>query len=179
MHACFVLQLFLTLYDPMDCSPPGSSVHGILQARILEWVAIPLSRGSSWPRDRTQVSCIVGRFFTVWAIRDPRFNLVDQKPKDFELWHLKHFQITLIPSSIPAWYHFPPFCNMQFSFPDDKKVLWSITYNEDNYDNLGCSKICIFNVILYFSCFKYLLTDSTLQTGAVLPNDGSFYMWVV
>ena len=41
----------------MDCSPPGSSVHGILQTRILEWVAIPFSRGSSWPRDRTQVSC--------------------------------------------------------------------------------------------------------------------------
>ena len=45
----------------------GSSIHGILQARILEWVAIPFSRGSSWPRDRTQVSCIAGRFFTIWA----------------------------------------------------------------------------------------------------------------
>ena len=46
-------------------SPPGSSVHGILQARILEWVAIPFSRGSSQPRDQTWVSCIAGRFFTV------------------------------------------------------------------------------------------------------------------
>ena len=46
----------------MDCSPPGSSVHGILQARILEWVAMSSSRGSSWPRDWTQVSCIAGRF---------------------------------------------------------------------------------------------------------------------
>ena len=55
--------------DPMDCSPPGSSVHGILQARILEWVAISFSRWSSWPRDWTQVSCIAGRFFTVWAMR--------------------------------------------------------------------------------------------------------------
>ena len=50
----------------MDYSLPGSSVHGILQARILEWVAIPLSRGSFWPRDRTQVSCIAGRLFTIW-----------------------------------------------------------------------------------------------------------------
>ena len=50
-----------TLWDPMDCSPPGSSVHGILQARILEWVAIPSSKGSSQPREQTQVSCIVGR----------------------------------------------------------------------------------------------------------------------
>ena len=56
-----------TLCDPMDCKPPGSSVHGILQARILEWVAISLSRGSSWPRDRTQDSCIAGGFFTIWA----------------------------------------------------------------------------------------------------------------
>ena len=53
--------------DPMDCSPPGSSVHGILQARILEWVTMPSSRGSSQPRDQTCVSCIscfASRFFT-------------------------------------------------------------------------------------------------------------------
>ena len=54
----------------MDCSPPSSSVHGILQARILEWVVIPFSRGSSQPRDRTQVSSIAGRFFTIWATRE-------------------------------------------------------------------------------------------------------------
>ena len=58
------------LCDPMDCGPPGSSVHGILQARILGWVVIPFPRGSSWPRDWTQVSCIAGRFFTAWAIRE-------------------------------------------------------------------------------------------------------------
>ena len=51
----------------MDCSPPGSSVHGILQARILEWVARSSSRGSSWPRDLTQVSCIAGGFLIIWA----------------------------------------------------------------------------------------------------------------
>ena len=55
--------------DPVDCSLPSSFVHGILQARILEWVAISFSRGSSRPRDRTQVSCIVGRFFTTWSCR--------------------------------------------------------------------------------------------------------------
>ena len=53
--------------SPMDCSPSGSSVHGILQARILEWVTMPSSRGSSWPRDQTWVSHIAGRFFTHWA----------------------------------------------------------------------------------------------------------------
>ena len=55
MHARW-LQLCLTLCYPMDCSPPGSTVHRILQARIVEWVTIPFSRGSSWPRDWTQVS---------------------------------------------------------------------------------------------------------------------------
>ena len=63
-----VTQLCQTLCDPMDYILPGSSVHGILQARILEWVAIPFCRGSSWPRDQTWVSCIAGRFFTIWAI---------------------------------------------------------------------------------------------------------------
>ena len=62
-----VTQSCPTLCDPMDCSPPGSSVHGILQARILEWVAISFSRGSSQPRNRTQVSSIAGRFLTNWG----------------------------------------------------------------------------------------------------------------
>ena len=57
-----------TVCDPME-SPPGSSVHGVLQARILEWVTMPSSRGFSWPRDQTWVSCMAHRFFTIWAIR--------------------------------------------------------------------------------------------------------------
>ena len=60
-----VAQSCPTLCDPMDCSPSGSSVHGIFQARVLEWVAISISRGSSRTRDQTQVSRIVGRRFTV------------------------------------------------------------------------------------------------------------------
>ena len=67
---CLVAQSCPTLCDPMDWSPPGSSVHGILQARILEWVVIPSSRGSSQPRDQTQVSHVAGRFFTDWATRE-------------------------------------------------------------------------------------------------------------
>ena len=59
-----LLQSCPTLFYPMDCSPPGSSVHGILQASIVDWVAISSSRGSSWPRDRTFISCLAGRFFT-------------------------------------------------------------------------------------------------------------------
>ena len=67
---CFVTQSCPVLCILMDCSPPGSSVRGIFQARILEWVARPSSRGSSRPKDRTQVSHIVDRHFTVWATRE-------------------------------------------------------------------------------------------------------------
>ena len=65
-----VAQSCPTLCNPVDCSLPGSSVHAIFQARILEWVAVSFSRGSSQLRDQTQVSCIVGRHFTVWATRE-------------------------------------------------------------------------------------------------------------
>ena len=71
-----VAQLCPNLCKPMDCSPPGSSVHGISQARILEWVAISFSRGSSWPRNWTQVSGIAGRFFTDWASRESLVSVV-------------------------------------------------------------------------------------------------------
>ena len=65
-----VAQSCLTLCDPIDCSLPGSSVHGIFQARTLECVAIPFSKGSSWPKDQTWVSYIADRSFTVWATRE-------------------------------------------------------------------------------------------------------------
>ena len=66
-----VAQSCPTLCDPMDCSSPGSSIHGIFQARILEGVANSFSRGFSQPTDRTWVSGIVGRRFTIWASREP------------------------------------------------------------------------------------------------------------
>ena len=84
------------LCDPMDCSLPGFSVHGIFQARVLEWVAISFSRGSSWPRDRTQVSCIAGRRFTLWATRSSIIN---------NIWLLQ----TIIKSpniTLELWYTF-------------------------------------------------------------------------
>ena len=88
-----ITQLCPTLFDPMDCISPGSSVHGVLQARILDWVAIPFSRGSSLPRDQTQVSWIAGGFFTIWAII--------WKPKGFQRearW--KHWLSSLVGSTV-------------------------------------------------------------------------------
>ena len=87
-----VAQSCWTLCDPKDGSPPGSSVHGIVQARILEWITIPVSRGSSQPRDRTQVSRIVGRFFIFWAIAqtlmDNIFSKMKYKYKNFSRWRI-------------------------------------------------------------------------------------------
>ena len=71
-----VAQSCPTLCDPMDCSLLGSSVHGIFQAIVLEWIAISFSSGSSWPRDRTWVSCIVDRHFTVWTTREVHKRIV-------------------------------------------------------------------------------------------------------
>ena len=70
-------QSCLTLCNPLDGSPPSSSVHGNFQARILEWIAKPLSRGSSQPGDQTGVSCIADEFFTNWAIREAPQKLLE------------------------------------------------------------------------------------------------------
>ena len=67
---CLVTKLFLNLWDPIDCSPPGSPVHGISQAKTLEWVAISFSGASSWPRDQTCVSCIGRQILYRWATRE-------------------------------------------------------------------------------------------------------------
>ena len=82
-------QSCLTLCNPIDGSPPGSAIPGILQARILKWVAIPFSRGSSQLRDQTQVSCIAGRFSTVWATREAfklHFPFLPKSRTVFLLW---------------------------------------------------------------------------------------------
>ena len=85
-----VAQLCPTLCDPMDCSPSGSSVHGILQARILEWVAISFSRGSSRPWDQTWVFCITSRCFTLWATRE-EYSAIKKKKKT--IWcHLQWYR---------------------------------------------------------------------------------------
>ena len=74
-----VAQLCPTLCDPMDCSLSGSSVHGIFQARMLEWIAISFSRGPSRSRNRTQVSRTAGRRFTVWATREAKGQVLNTR----------------------------------------------------------------------------------------------------
>ena len=85
-----VAQLCPTLCNPKDCSLPGSSVHGIFQARVLEWFAISFSRGSSQPRDLAQVSCTVSRPFSIWATSESESEVVQScltlcNPMDYSL----------------------------------------------------------------------------------------------
>ena len=87
---------------------PGSSVYGILQERILKWVAIPFSRGSSWPNDQTWVSCIAGRFFTVWATRRTHAGLDLLIRESLGLWAVSPFQF--IPGRRKEVWIWPVFC---------------------------------------------------------------------
>ena len=90
MLKVLVAQSCLTLCDLMDYSWPGSSVHRILQARILEWVAIPFSRRFSWPRDWTQVSCTASRLLTIWATREAHCMLVNINFSQLQKLYLQH-----------------------------------------------------------------------------------------
>ena len=119
---CLIAQSCLTLFDPMDCRPPGSSVHGILGARMLEWVAIPSSRGSSQPRDQTQVSHTAGRFFYQLSTGSPRllewvaFPTLGELP-DLEI---EPWSPALQADSLPAEL---PFLSTWASIRQEKKEL--------------------------------------------------------
>ena len=75
---CLVVKSCPTLCDPMDCRISGSSVHGISQARILEWVAISFSRQSSWPRDQTHISCIGRQIVYHWALWEGKSSKISE-----------------------------------------------------------------------------------------------------
>ena len=107
---------------PVDCSPPGSSVHGIFHSRILQWVAIPSSREASRPRDRTSVSCTVGRFFTAE---------LPGKPKHPETC-LTVTSPVLAEESMPGTSQnlllLPAHCPVRF--PDSSAVVWRMGSKE-------------------------------------------------
>ena len=106
-----VTQLCLTL-----CNPKDYKVHGILQARILEWVAFPFSRGFSQPRDWTQVSCIAGRFFTSWVIREAQWKLCLTlcDPMDYKVHGI-------LQARILKWVAFP-FCRGSSQLTDRTQI---------------------------------------------------------
>ena len=101
------VQLFAT---PWTASLPGSSVHGILQARILEWVVMPSSRGSSWPRDQTHVSCIADRFFTISATQKAPVYLLLRLKNPFILFTLfLNLGLSVFPSNSLIFCRILPF----------------------------------------------------------------------
>ena len=131
-----VTQLCPTLCDPMDCSLPGSSVHGIFQAMVLEWIAISFSRWSSWPRDWTQVSRIVDRSFTTWATREPHLEaqFASANPK---------FPFLPSPTHPPPWqllisslYLWVCFCfidmliSIVFLIPHISDTIWLLVFSD-------------------------------------------------
>ena len=134
-----VTQSCPALCDPMDCSPPGSSVHGILQARILKWVAFLFLRGSSQSRDRTWVSCIAGRFFTTESPGLKCFiNAVSSTWKTLSFWpdyFPNIFQISVKTTSTKQPFltltHFPSPCYVD---------IWhSVLVPLDRYPNCGAT----------------------------------------
>ena len=102
---CLVTQSCPTLCNPIDSSvhsPSGSLSMGILQARILEWVAMPSSRGFSLPRDRTQVSHTAGGFFTIWATRGAQL-FIQMLPKKTSVLWLKDWTLGMGTPAFVSW----------------------------------------------------------------------------
>ena len=162
--------------NPTDCSLPGSSIPGILQVRILEWIAISCSRGFSWPRDQTQVSCIWGRFFTIWAtgqvlipvkllsIPNAQVPASLERVPSFSLPYLNlNFSLKIIQPhfNFPQVLHFSKMClhihpYLQMKYHSDANAFTQLT---------GCSFLC-----LHWNLNN--LQNTTLNT--MYPNNGTF-----
>ena len=166
----------------MDCSPWGSSIHGIFQARVLEWVAISFSRGSSQPRDWTQVSCIVGKCFTIWATREvrrqvkwsgipisknfPQF-VVIHRVKDFTVVSEAEVDIFLEfpcvfydPTDVGNWYLVPlPFLNPAWTYGSSRfTYCWSLAWRILSITLLVCEMSAIVQFFEYpWHCLSLVL----------------------
>ena len=128
----------------MDCSSPGPSVHRILQARLLEWVAIPFSRGSSRPWDWTCVSCIAGRCFTAWVIREDRWLIPYLKTLLNSPWSCRDSsqrEESSLLVSFPNFTHFPPVRRGSLHEPSfDFQVL---SISEHSWDFITLKSSCV------------------------------------
>ena len=137
---CLIAKSCLLFYDPLDCSPPGSNVHGISQARTLEWIAMPSSRGSSWLRDWTPVSCTVGRFFTA---QPPR--------KRHQLWWsypISSKEKMASGRPVLPWKHIP--WNLHFPLPFISRILVL------NYPKTALHIQGILGIVVFFRVYLYV-----------------------
>ena len=144
-----VAQLCLTLCDPMDCSLLGSSVYGISQARILEWVFIHFSRGSFRSRDQTQVSCSAGGFFIVWATKKAKWVTKGQIVYDLTL--MKSFSSVQFSCSVMSdslWSHGLQYARLPCPSPTPGACSNSCP------SSLWSHSIILFSVFSFSSCFN-------------------------
>ena len=121
-----VTPLCPVLHGPIGSSPTDFPVPGILQAKIIEWVAILFSRGSSWPRDQTQVSRISGRFFSIWVIRENYLGISNLGILRYCLWdRTAELERAVVQSFSGVWFFVTPWtaaCQPSLSFT----ISWSL-----------------------------------------------------
>ena len=175
-----VAQSCLTLCDPVDCSLPGSSLHGILQARILEWVAISFSRGFSQPRDRTWVSDIAGRSFILWATREA-LSLSLEFAQTHVHWVVDAIQSShlllprcLLPSIFSSIRVFSNESAVLISWPN----YWSFSFRisrSSEYSGLISFKIDWFDPLAVQGILKSFLQHHNLKTSVL---QGSIFFMV-
>ena len=166
-----VAQSCPTLCDPTDCSPPGSSVHGIFQTRILEWVAMPSCRGSSQPRDRTWVCHIAGGFCTIWATREALKNYTVVTPKPQRLKE-KMFTFNSYRMSTADWQGL--FFPESLKNPGWRKADWLVTspsgmcWQHSMVPTAEERQLMSQTPVFLFFCLK--LTHHVLPTVSWLPR---------
>ena len=149
----------------MDCSPPGSPVHGILQARVLEWVAFPFSRGSSQFRDWTQVSRIAGRFFTSWVTQSPggsvKTEIVRIHPQGFRFRRFGWAQeFTFLMNSLTNI----ACCNRLIKFQESFCWFFSTFYIDEGHVICDKRQFYIFPVGVHFSSFSHLFALAKISS---------------
>ena len=156
--SCSVMADFL---DPIEYSLLGSFIHGIVQARVLEWVAISFSRGSSQPRDWTQVSCIAGRHFIIWATREAWVSNISWSPGgehgnalQYSCLETPHGQKSLVGYS-----------------------LWSCKALDttERLNRYGCTTICLSIDLFMDICFFFLFL--TIANSAAINIDEHIFIW--
>ena len=166
-----VTQSCPTLCDPLNCSLPGSSIRGIFQARILEWVAISFCRGSSLPRDWTRVSCILDRCFTVWATRE----VCDVKsvPKSSSFFVSPPIALCAFLRSflIFALDEVPP-CPIIFSLQVEEDEMSTDRKEIAGWSNLNLGALLEAPLHHFLSCKKHWLSQSISHMPTPVSNRG-------
>ena len=155
----------MTFWDPVDYSLPGSSFHGIVQVRILEWVAISFSRASSLPRDWTLVSCIASGFCTCWAVREAYYyHLLYENMSVFFQFSSVHFSRSVVSDSLRphGLQHTRPPC------PSPTPGAWSNSCPSSQW----CHATISSSVIHFFSCLQSFPASGSFPVSQFFASGG-------